>query len=125
MTDRSKSSPSSTARRSGGIDWMRHAVLLIAVILFVVAVVVRQSETAAGGQFFGAACFRIGLVFAAVWLAWDSLRRPARWFPPVALMAGLGVLAAIAAQPRLALVMIPAAGAIVAIGAVVRGMRQG
>ena len=71
-------------------------------------------------KFAAAATGRIGLVLVALWLAWPSLRRPAAWLPPGVAVAGVVVLAVLAAQPRLIFVAIPAFGALLAIATIVR-----
>lgn len=70
-----------------------------------------------------AATGRIGLMMAALWLAWPSLKRPARWLPPGIAMAGVVGLAVVAARPTLILVVLPAIGTIAAITVFVRGLK--
>ncbi len=74
-------------------------------------------------KFMAAACGRIGLVMGALWLAWPSLRRPASWLPPGVAVVGVGVLAVLAAQPRLIVVAIPMLGTLVVVGTIVRAMK--
>lgn len=66
---------------------------------------------------------RIGLMMAALWLAWPSLKRPARWLPPGIAMAGVIGLAVVAARPTLILVVLPAIGTIAAITVFIRGLK--
>ena len=66
---------------------------------------------------------RIGLLLGALWLAWPSLRRPAQWLPPGMALACVLTLVALAAQPKLIVVAIPAVGALIALSAVVRSIR--
>jgi hypothetical protein len=61
---------------------------------------------------------------AALWLAWSSLRRPARWLPPGFAVLGVVVLAILAAQPRLIVVAIPAFGALLALATLIRSMNR-
>ncbi len=75
------------------------------------------------GNFAAAAMGRIGLVLAALWLAWPSLRRPAQWLPPGMAVAGVLALAILAAQPRLIVVAIPAFIALFTVAAIVRTFR--
>ena len=78
---------------------------------------------AGSSKFLAAACGRIGLVMAALWMAWPSLRRPASWLPPGVAIIGVGVLALLAAQPRLIVVAIPAIGTLIVVGSIIRLMK--
>lgn len=74
--------------------------------------------------FASAAMGRIGLVMGALWLAWPSLSRPARWLPPgiaVACVLGLIVLAA---QPKLLVFVLPAIGVLTFLATIARGFRD-
>jgi hypothetical protein len=66
---------------------------------------------------------RIGLLLGALWLAWDSLRRPAQWLPPGMALASILVLAVLAAQPKLIVAALPALGVLIAVSVVVRALR--
>lgn len=79
------------------------------------------SESSA--QFARASMARIGLVLAALALAWDSLRRPASWLPPGLAAAGVAGIAILAAQPRLILVVLPLIGVLTALAVVVKMFR--
>ncbi|SRR6056297_437258 len=116
------SAPSTFAGRR--VDFRRWLTLFLSVGLIAAAIAVRTWGQTSSSLFVSAACFRIGLVFAAIWLAWDSLRRPARWFPPAILAAGVAGLAIVAAQPRLILVLAPTFGLILTLGAVIRAFRR-
>jgi hypothetical protein len=73
--------------------------------------------------FASAAMGRMGLVMGALWLAWPSLSRPARWLPPgiaVACVLGLIVLAA---QPRFVVFVLPAIGLLTFVASIARGFR--
>jgi hypothetical protein len=63
---------------------------------------------------------RIGIVMFALWLAMPSLRKPMLWVPPGLAALGLVGIAAVAAQPRLLLIMLPALGAVWALRFVAR-----
>ena len=73
--------------------------------------------------FAAAAMGRIGLVMAALLLAWPSLQRPARWLPPGVAVLGVVALGVLAASPRLVIVVVPALSVLIALAAIVRGMR--
>ncbi len=75
-------------------------------------------------EFFSAICLRIGLVLAALCLAWESLKRPASWLPPGLAVAGVVGIAVVAAQPRLLVVLLPAAGVLLALGGIIRMLRR-
>lgn len=78
----------------------------------------------AASAFGTAAMVRIGLVLGSIWLAWDSLQRPARWFPPGIAVAGMVGIVIIAAQPRLALAVVPLIGVLVFAGSIARAFRR-
>ena len=75
-------------------------------------------------EFFSAICLRIGLVLAALCLAWESLKRPAAWLPPGLAVAGVVGIAILAAQPRLILVLMPIAGVLLVLGGIIRAFRR-
>ena len=110
---------------NGSVDGRRIAVGLIAAALLVTSAMLTFGQGNAGSANFAAsACGRIGLVMAALWLAWPSLRRPASWLPPgIPVLCVIG-LAAIAAQPRLMIVAIPAIGALTVLATFVRTFRK-
>ncbi len=70
-----------------------------------------------------AAMTRIGLVLGAIWLAWDSMRRPASWFPPGLAMAGVVGIVVVAAQPKLILAVVPLLGGLAVLSSVLRAFR--
>jgi drug/metabolite transporter superfamily protein YnfA len=74
-------------------------------------------------KFVAAACGRIALLMASLWLAWSSLQRPARWLPPGFAMMLIVALAILAARPRLIVVAIPALGVLLAIATVLRFLK--
>lgn len=75
-------------------------------------------------KFAAAATGRIGLVLAALWLAWPSLRRPASWLPPGFAIICVVALMVLAAQPRLIIVAIPALGGLLALATVIRTLKS-
>lgn len=74
--------------------------------------------------FVTAALLRVGLVLGALWLAWDSLKRPARWLPPGLAVAGVIGIVVVAAQPRLLLAIGPALGVLALLSGVMRIFRS-
>ncbi|QDT09594.1 hypothetical protein [Planctomycetes bacterium K23_9] len=108
-------SPESQARRA--------MVLFLSIGLLVGALLAWWFGDKTWSTFASAAMGRIGLVMAALWLAWPSLTRPARWLPPgiaVACVLGLIVLAA---QPRLVVFVLPAIGVLTFLATIARGIR--
>lgn len=99
----------------------RWIVLVLAILFLTVSAFFwargGDSSTQAGAAVSG----RIGFVLAALWLAWPSLSRPARWFPPAVAVIGVVSLMVIAAQPRLLLAVIPASGTLIALTMFFRG----
>lgn len=83
-----------------------------------------QLEQTANVKAIAAACGRIGLILGALWLAWPTLRRPAKWLPPGFAMLGVVLLGVIATQPRTILVMAPAFMALLAVASVIRAFRK-
>ncbi len=82
------------------------------------------SGSASTSGFMIASLVRIGLVFGAIWFAWDSLRRPARWLPPGLAVLGVIALAVVAAQPKLILVALPLFGVVAVLTSVLRIFRR-
>ena len=74
-------------------------------------------------QFVVSAMTRIGLVLGAIWLAWDSMRRPASWLPPGLAMVGVVGIVVIAAQPKLIFAIVPLLGGLAVLTSVVRVFR--
>ena len=92
MSDQKKSQPT---------DYRRLLVLLCAVVLLSIFAATKISTGVAGtSEFVAAATGRVGLVMAALWLAWPSLKKPARWLPPGVAVLIVGLLVVLAAQPR-------------------------
>jgi xanthosine utilization system XapX-like protein len=75
-------------------------------------------------QFVVSAMTRIGLVLGAIWLAWDSMRRPASWFPPGLAMVGVIGIVVIAAQPKLIFAIVPLLGGLAIFSSVLRAFRR-
>ena len=104
-------------------DARRTLVLILAVVLLIGSAAAWWLGREGAATFAAAAMGRIGLVMGALWLAWPSLRRPARWLPPGVAVLGVVALGVLAASPRLVIVVIPAFSVLIALGAVVRGFR--
>lgn len=115
---------SSQAKTTPPSDLRRLLVLALALILLIGGGLGKWYEGADSIPFASAAMIRIGLVLGALWLAWPSLRRPARWLPPGAAVIGVIALAVVAAQPRLIIVAIPAVGALISLAAMARAFRR-
>lgn len=102
-------------------DYRRWLVLAIAVIFFAIWIVTTFLMSATGSaKFISAGSGRIALVMTALWLAWSSLQRPARWLPPGFAMAMIVALGILAARPRLIVVAIPALGVLLVLATVIR-----
>lgn len=97
--------------------------VLAAVLLSAWAVFEFWLERAGGSRFTSAAAGRIGLVFAAICLAWPSLRRPLQWLPPgipVLLIVGIAV---VAARPRLIIAILPMLGLLWMLATLIRALK--
>ena len=106
-------------------DYRRTLVLVLAIGLLLIYVFVSwRYEQSGSAKFAAAATGRIGLVMAALWLAWPSLQRPAKWLPPGIAVLGVVMLAVLAAQPRLIIVAIPAFGGLLALATFVRSIKR-
>ncbi len=106
------------------IDPRRTIMLLLAITLLAGSLAAKWYGTGGSANFAAGAMGRIGLVLGALWLAWPSLQRPARWLPPgiaVAIVIALGVLAA---QPHLRVVVIPAFAGLLGLAAIVRMLKR-
>ncbi len=101
-------------------DHRRTLVAIMAVVLLSGSVAFWWFGEGGSGTFATAAMGRIGLVLVALWLAWPSLRRPARWLPPGMAVAGVITLAVLAAQPKLMVVVIPAFFGLLTLATIVR-----
>jgi hypothetical protein len=111
-------------KREEETDIRRTLILVSAITLLIGSVAAWWYGEGGSGSFAAAAMGRIGLVLAALWLAWPSLRRPASWLPPGMAVAGVLMLAVLAAQPRLVVVAIPAFIGLLTLAAVVRSVKR-
>ena len=106
-------------------DYRRSLVLVLSIALLSISGwVLWNYENTGTVKFVASASGRIGLVLAALWLAWPTLKRPASWLPPGFAVLGVLLLAILAAQPRTVVVMVPAFAALLALASFVRAMRQ-
>ncbi|NND96036.1 MAG: hypothetical protein HKN47_01760 [Pirellulaceae bacterium] len=104
-------------------DPRRNVVAVLSLLLMAGGLAAWWLGEESWSTFASAAMGRIGIVLGALWLAWPSLRRPARWLPPgIAVGCVLGLIV-LAAQPRLIVFVLPALGALTMLAAVVRALR--
>ncbi len=82
------------------------------------------SGSSSTSGFMIASLTRIGLVFGAIWLAWDSLKRPARWLPPGLAVLGVIAIILVAAQPKLIIAALPLFGVVAVATSVLRVFRR-
>jgi len=66
---------------------------------------------------------RTALMLGAIWFAWPSLQKPVNWLPPGIAAVILLAIVAVAMQPRMALVVIPAVGGLITLASFVRMLR--
>lgn len=102
----------------------RNLLLAVSLLLLLSGLWLRLRGGDSALVFASASMLRIGLVMGMLWLAWPSLRRPSQWLAPGMAAVIVLTLIVIAANPRLALVAIPAAGGLITIGAVIRAFRS-
>ena len=108
------------------IDVRRTLLLLISLVAMGAGIVLSvRGEMESGRIFASASAFRIGMVMFALWLALPSLKKPAQWLPPGMAVLGVVGIMAVAAQPRLILVVAPALGTLLTLGWLVRMFRRG
>ncbi|MCD0461264.1 hypothetical protein [Roseiconus lacunae] len=111
-------------KRREEIDLRRMLTLIAAIGMLSAALAAYWFSDSSSGTFFSAALGRVGLVLAALWLAWPSLKRPAKWLPASVPVIGVCALIVIAAQPRLILPAIPLVGALITLSTVISAMRK-
>ncbi len=109
----------------------RHLAGLVAVACLLAAALAKfsggleqLSGSASTSGFLVASLVRIGLVFGAIWFAWDSLKRPARWLPPGLAVLGVVAIIAVAAQPKLIIAALPLFGVVAVLTSVLRFFRR-
>lgn len=101
--------------------YRRWAILTIGIGGLVLGVLSHWRTGTTGEESFGSnSAFRVGVVMIAIWLALPTLNKPMRWLPPGAAVMCLIAVGAIAAQPRLVVIVVPAVGFLLTIGWLVR-----
>lgn len=127
---RANSARRDVSQGSDGWAFRRRLVGGVAVLMLIVAgvgqftgVIEEWSGSASTGRFTVAALTRIGLVLGAIWLAWDSLRKPARWLPPGLALVGVIGIVMVAAQPKLVIAILPLFGFLTIFTSVLRAFR--
>lgn len=130
LSEMNKSKP--TKRRPRSDDESHHAkprdlrrplVLALSVSLLVVGGAIYVTADGDAAAFGANGMLRIGLVFGGLWLAWDSLRKPARWLPPGLAVLGVIGMAMVAAQPKMLIAVLPAFTVLLTVGSIVRAIR--
>lgn len=66
---------------------------------------------------------RTSLLLGMIWLAWPSLQKPANWLPPGIAVVLLGGVVACGMQPKLAIVLVPLVGTLIAFSGFLRAFR--
>ncbi|WP_235934781.1 hypothetical protein [Candidatus Laterigemmans baculatus] len=119
MTDGSKAKASKAK-----VDVRRVILLVLALLAIGAGLLFSLVEGLESGRAFAAASMlRVGVVLFALWLALPSLRTPMAWLPPGLAALCLVAIMALAAQPKLILVLAPAAGMLLTLGWLVRSFR--
>ncbi len=125
-----KSPQESEERKRGGrlpagenrlTGYRRWAILIIGIGGLALGIWSHWRTGTTGEESFGSnSAFRVGVVMMAIWLALPTLNKPMRWLPPGAAVLCLIAVGAIAAQPRLVVIVVPAVGFLLTIGWLVR-----
>ncbi|TWU05657.1 hypothetical protein [Stieleria varia] len=105
-------------------DPRRLLALGFSILMLVGALMAYLFGSGNSAGFAAAGLGRVGIVMFALFLAWPSLRRPSQWLPAGAAMIGVVALIVIAANPRLAIAAIPAAGLLITVSAFARAFRR-
>lgn len=113
----------STNQKRPEQDIRRHLALIMSIVFLCGSFASWYYGGESASKFASSAMGRIGLVLGALWLAWPSLQRPARWLPAGAPIICLAALLVLAANPRLVVFVLPAAGALIALGMFARNSR--
>ena len=77
-------------------------------------------DVGATSRFASESLLRIAIVLGCLWMAWPSLKRPAAWLPAGVAGACLVGLMAIAARPKLVVMVVPVVGVIATLATVKR-----
>ncbi|MEM0926196.1 MAG: hypothetical protein AAGJ83_09200 [Planctomycetota bacterium] len=110
-------------KRTDSFDIRRAALLIVAVVVLAIAAATYW-YAGKDGKLAAEMMGRIGIVLMALWIAWPSLKRPAKWLPASAPVIGVVALIVVAAQPRLILPAIPMVAVLVSLSAIVRAFRK-
>ncbi|QDV46443.1 hypothetical protein Enr13x_63520 [Stieleria neptunia] len=102
----------------------RLMALVLAITMLIASLLAWWFGSGSTAEFTAAACGRIGLVMGALWLAWPSLKRPAKWLPASAPVIGVIALVVLAAQPKLIIPAIPIVGGLITVSALARAFRR-
>ncbi len=105
-------------------DVRRWMALAISVVMLSTGVLAWFYGKTSNADFVAAACGRIGLVMGALWLAWPTLKKPAKWLPASAPVIGVIALVVLAAQPRLIIPAIPIVGGLITLSVFVKAFRR-
>lgn len=113
---------------SGG-DPMRTVVLVLTLLFASGAIVIRWGvlhwqPSSSLWMVSAVGMMRFALVLGTLWLAWPTVRRPAMWLPPGVAMIAVIALGACVVQPRLAIALVPAVGALVTLAGFLRFFRD-
>lgn len=106
------------------IDARRLSLLVVSAVILIAAVASWWFKLGGPDDLPAQMLGRIGIVLAALWLAWPSLKRPAMWLPAGAPVIGIVALIVVAAQPRLLLPAIPMVAVLISLSAIVRAFRK-
>lgn len=118
-----------TAPPSGEADPMRTVVLVLTLLFAIAAIVIRWGvlrwqPSSSLWMVSAVGMTRFAVVLGTLWLAWPTVRRPAMWLPPSVAMIAVIALGACVIQPRLAIALVPAVGALMALAGFLRFFRD-
>jgi hypothetical protein len=126
--------PTRSNQRPPDGDPMRVVILAFTVILVIAAAMLRfwpidfrtndsGGSTGSLAKVISDGVARLALVMAAIWIAWPVARKPAMWLPPGLAVLALLVLGVCIVQPRAAVMLLPALGLLLTIGAALKFIR--
>lgn len=118
-----------TSQPRGAADPMRAVVLVLTLLFAIGAIVIRWGvlrwhPSSSLWMVSAVGMTRFALVLGTLWLAWPTVRRPAMWLPPSVAMIAVIALGACVVQPRLAIALVPAVGALIAVAGFLRFFRD-
>lgn len=100
-------------------DWRRPLLMVLTLSLLTAALALRMSGDATLWHML----LRPAMAFGCLWLAWPTVRRPANWLPPGVAAVTLLLIGVVAARPKLLVVLLPMAGVLGTLAAVIRLVR--